>query len=176
MLPVFENFNAGNIYFSALIDSGTTVNVINTSVFNKLPNYIKRRMSNICPNLSSVTGHDLDVKGTVYLALRKDNRNFYTRFIVCKNFPYEAIIGANFLKSNKILLDVANSKFIYLTDTISIINNIQANKVRENIGNMKEYRNKQIQEISYLWKKLEKIETPGKKTSGEYSKFNKRRK
>ena len=113
MLPVFENFNAGNIYFSALIDSGATVNVINSSVFNKLPNYIKRRMSNICPNLSSVTGHDLDVKGTVYLALRKDNRNFYTRFIVCKNFPYEAIIGANFLKSNKILLDVANSKFIY---------------------------------------------------------------
>ena len=62
MLPVFENFNAGNIYFSALIDSGTTVNVINTSVFNKLPNYIKRRMSNIRPSLSSVTGHDLDVK------------------------------------------------------------------------------------------------------------------
>ena len=163
MIPIFENFNAGNIYFSALIDSGATVNVINTSVFNKLPNYIKRRMSNICPNLSSVTGHDLDVKGTVYLALRKDNKNFYTRFIVCKNFPYEAIIGANFLKSNKILLDVANSKFIYPTDTISIINNIQANKVRENIGNMKEYRNKQIQEISYLWKKFEKIETPGKK-------------
>ena len=90
MLPIFENFNAGNIYFSALIDSGATVNVINTSVFNKLPNYIKRRMSNICPNLSSVTGHDLDVKGTVYLVLRKDNRNFYTRFIICKNFPYEA--------------------------------------------------------------------------------------
>ena len=41
---------------------------------------------------------------------------------------------------------------------------------------MKEYRNKQIQEICYLWKKLEKIETPGKKTSGESSKFNKRRK
>ena len=28
---------------------------------------------------------------------------------------------------------------------------------------MKEYRNKQIQEISYLLKKLEKIEIPGKK-------------
>ena len=48
---------------------------------------------------SSVTGHDLDVKVTVYLALRKDNRNFYARFMVCKNFPYQAIIGANFLKS-----------------------------------------------------------------------------
>ena len=102
MLPVFENFNAGSIYFSALIDSGATVNVINTSVFNKLPKYIKRRMSNICPNLSSVTGHNLDVKGTVYLALRKDNRNFCTRFIICKNFPYEVIIGTNFLKANKI--------------------------------------------------------------------------
>ena len=120
-------------------------------------------MSNICPHLSSVIEHDLDVKGTVYLALRKDTRNFYTRFIICKNFPYQAIIGANFLKANKILLDVENSMFIYPTETKSIINNIQANKVKENIGNMKEYRNKQIREISYLWKKLENIETPGKK-------------
>ena len=86
MLPIFTKFDVRNIYFSALIDSGATVNVINTSVFNKLPNYTKRRTSNMCPNLSSVTGHDLDVRGTVYLALRKGNRNFYTRFIICKNF------------------------------------------------------------------------------------------
>ena len=99
----------------------------------------------------------------MYLALRKNNRKFYTRFIICKNFPYEAIIGANFLKANKILLDVANSKFIYLTGTKSIINNMQTNKVKENIGNMKEYRKKQIQESSYLWKKLANIETPRKK-------------
>jgi len=112
--PRFFSFHISHSHhISALIDSGATVNVINTSVFNKLPNYIKRRMSNICPNLSSVTGYDLDVKGTVNLALGKDNTNFYPRFIVCKNFPYEAIIGANFLKSYKILLDVANSKFIY---------------------------------------------------------------
>ena len=149
-------------FFSALIDSGATVNVINTSVFNKLPNYIKRRMSNICPNLSSVNGHDLDVMGTVYLALHKDNKNIYTRLIICKNFPYEAITGTNFLKANKILLDVANSKFIYPTGTKPIINNIQANKVKENIGNMKVYRRKQIQEISYLWKKIANIETPRK--------------
>ena len=149
MLPVFENFNAGNIYFSALIDAGATVNVINTSVFNKLANYIKRRTSNICPNLSSVTGHDLDVKGTLYQALRKDNRNFYTRFIVCKNCPYKAIMGANFFK--------------YPTRTKSEINYIQANKVKENIGNLKDYRKKQIQEISYLWRKLANIEAPRKK-------------
>jgi len=95
MLPIFKNFNVGNIYFSALIDSGATVNVINTSVFNKLPNYIKQRMYTMCPELSSVTGHNLDERGTVYLNLRKDNRNFHTRFIICKNFPYEAMIGAN---------------------------------------------------------------------------------
>ena len=56
-------------------------------------------MSNICPNLSSVTRHDLDVKGTVHLIWQKNNRNFYARFIICKNFAYEAIIGANFFKS-----------------------------------------------------------------------------
>ena len=103
--------------------------------------------------------------GTVYLALRKDNKNIYTRFIICKNFPYEAIIGTNFLKANKILLDVANSKFIYPTGTKPIINNIQANKVQENIGNMKEYRRKQIQEISYLWKKNSKYRNSQEKTS-----------
>ena len=32
--------------------------------------------------------------------------------------------------------------------------------MKENIGNMKEYRKKQIQEISYLWKKPTSVEIP----------------
>ena len=81
-------------------------------------------------------------------------QNFPTKFVICKNFPYEVIIDANFLKANKILLDVVNSKFVYPMDTKAIIDNIQAIQIKENISNMKEYRLKQIQEISNLWKKL----------------------
>jgi len=53
MVPIFSDFNVANNYFSAFIDSGAPVNMRNTSVFYELPNYIKRRTSNICPNLSS---------------------------------------------------------------------------------------------------------------------------
>ena len=95
-LPIFKDFTVANIYFSALLDSGATVFVINAFVYHKLPNCIKRQMSKICPNLLSVTRHDLDVKGSVYLTIHKDNKNFPTRFIICKNFPDEVIIGANF--------------------------------------------------------------------------------
>jgi len=41
-----------------------------------------------------------------------------------------------------------------------IINNIQTNQIKEKITNIKEYRKKQIQEISNLWKKFENIELP----------------
>ena len=115
-------------------------------------------MSNICPNLVSVTGHDLDVKGSVYLTIHKDNKNFPTRFIICKNFPDEVIIGANFLRTNKFFLDVANSKFVNQTNNKTMINNIKNNRIKEKICNMKDYRQKQIQEISNLWKKFANIE------------------
>ena len=111
--------------------------MIKLTLYCVVPNYIKRRTSNICPNLSSVTGHDLDVKGTVYLTLGKDNKNFHTRFLIGKHFPYEAIVGANFVKANKLLLDVANLKFVYPKDNKTIIYNIKASQVKENIGNMR---------------------------------------
>ena len=41
-----------------------------------------------------------------------------------------------------------------------IINNIQTNQIKEKITNIKEYRKKQIQEISNLCKKFENIELP----------------
>jgi len=40
------------------------------------------------------------VKGSIYLTRIKDNRNFPTRFIICNNFPYQAMIGAIILKAN----------------------------------------------------------------------------
>ena len=83
-LPIFKDFSVANIHFSALLDSGATVNVISAFVYHKLPNYFKQQMSKICPNLLSVTGLDLDVKGSVYLTIQKDNKNFPTRFIICK--------------------------------------------------------------------------------------------
>jgi hypothetical protein len=55
----------------------------------------------------------LDAKGSIRLDVKKDNRIFLKNFIICENFPYEAIIGAKFLKSSKVLLDVANERLVY---------------------------------------------------------------
>jgi hypothetical protein len=78
--------------------------------------YIKRRKNFNIPSLTSVTGHRLEAKGSIRLDVTKDNRIFPTNFIICKNFPYEAIIDANFLKSNKVLLDIANHRLVYTSD------------------------------------------------------------
>jgi hypothetical protein len=130
-----------------------------------------------------VTRHNLEVKGSIYLTISKDNRSFPTRFIICKNFPYEAIIGSNFLKTNNILLDVANSKFIYPLEKRVRVNNTQNNSTKVKINYMKEYRDKQIQEITKLWKEIVRLEPsnnkPNKivlksintKTSGKYYGF-----
>jgi len=39
------------------------------------------------------------------------------------------------VKANKLLLDVANLKFVYPKDNKTIIYNIKASQVKENIGN-----------------------------------------
>ena len=112
-LPIFNDFCVENVYFTALVDSGATVNIINSCVFNTLPLHIRRQKNPNNPNLTSVTGHKLNAKGSICLNLKRDNRTFMTNFIICDNLPYEAIIGANFLRSNRILLDVANEKLVY---------------------------------------------------------------
>jgi hypothetical protein len=114
MLPIFNDFSVTNIYFKALVDSGTTVNII-----NRLPLYIKGRKNFNNPNLTSVKGHKLDAKGSIPLDAKKDNRIFSTIFIICNNFSYEAIISANFLKANSVLLNVANERLVHLANSSS---------------------------------------------------------
>jgi hypothetical protein len=41
ILPILNNFSVASINFKALIDSGASVNIINSNEFNKLPVYIK---------------------------------------------------------------------------------------------------------------------------------------
>jgi hypothetical protein len=55
----------------------------------------------------------LDAKGSIRLDVKKANKIFPTNFIICRNFPYEAIMGANFFKSNKALLDDGNERLVY---------------------------------------------------------------
>jgi hypothetical protein len=102
-----------NVYFKALINYGATNNIINSYVFNKMPLHIRRRKNITNPNLTSVTGYKLDAKGSIHLDVRRDNRIVPRNFIICNNFPYEAIIGTIFLRSNKVLLDKANERLVY---------------------------------------------------------------
>jgi len=78
-----------------LLDSGTAVNKINSTVFNKLQTFFKR-----CKSFIS----------------QFDNKKFAITFIKCKKFLHEAIIRANFLKENWVLFDNTNARFIYPTD------------------------------------------------------------
>ena len=62
-LPIFNDFCVVNIYFKALIDSGATANIINSCVFDMLPPHIRQQRNFNNPNLTSVTGHELDKRG-----------------------------------------------------------------------------------------------------------------
>jgi hypothetical protein len=88
-------------------------------MFNKFLPHIRRRTNVNNPYLTSVTGNKLDAKGSIHLDVKRDDRIFPTSFIIWNNFPYEAIIGANFLRSNKVLLDEANERLVYPANTPS---------------------------------------------------------
>ena len=60
-------------FIKALVASGATVSIINSNVFNKLTEFIKRRKSCGSPKLTSITGHNLDVKGSINPTVEKDN-------------------------------------------------------------------------------------------------------
>lgn len=93
--------------YLALLDSGAAATLISDSVYANLINPPSLSASHI--QLQSVTGNNLEVRGSSKLRLSIGNQNFEQQLSVIKGMPYEVILGIDFIRDSRMVLNVAEN-------------------------------------------------------------------
>ncbi|TLY46629.1 MAG: retroviral-like aspartic protease, partial [Gammaproteobacteria bacterium] len=86
----------------AIIDSGSTENILNSDIAQKLK--IRLNSENL-PIMTAANGQHINVLGKTQLLLTIDKLQFMTEFIVVENLATNMLLGNRFLSKNHGLLD-----------------------------------------------------------------------
>lgn len=101
-------------HVSFLLDTGADVSVIRLDVWEAAGGDVtllhpwKGR-----DQLVSASGEKLQVEGTDVLSVKLGTEVFQHPFIVVKDLPMEALLGADFIESNHCILDLANKECMF---------------------------------------------------------------
>lgn len=100
-----------------LIDSGSSVNIISESLYNKLvQKNLIRRFQSTHINCLSATGEQIPVKGMATVKIHLENYSWYTNFMVCEKVTWDVILGVEFIKRTEMLVDLSNQEFYFKFD------------------------------------------------------------
>ncbi len=135
-LPVV-NIQIGNLEVPCLIDSGASVSLLDTNLFNEIKQqnikikYISRQVT-----IFTVDKTPIPFTKAIQITIRLDNKKFSQLFYVTKNKfsdNYAMILGFDFMSNNKIILDIANYQLHVNNQTLALTNKLNENT--QNINN-----------------------------------------
>ena len=98
-----------------LVDSGSVANIIDCLLFDK----VKATENKITPTTMKLVGADsnyLEVLGETSMEITVDDQVFTTKLVVTKNLIQPLILGINFLKKYKGVLDFATNQIVFKKD------------------------------------------------------------
>jgi hypothetical protein len=101
-----------NLQFGTLFDSGATHSACSTSTAARLHALGITVLPSTFP-IRNADGGSMKVRGMLQMKFRVQQQTFKWDFFVVDNLDNEVIIGADFMKPHKVLLDMANSKVIF---------------------------------------------------------------
>ena len=101
-----------NLQFGTLFDSGATHSACSTSTAARLHALGITVLPSTFP-IRNADGGSMKVRGMLQMKFMVQQRTFKWDFFVVDNLDNEVIIGADFMKPHKVLLDMANSKVIF---------------------------------------------------------------
>jgi hypothetical protein len=90
--------NFGNLTVRSLIDSGSSVSLINKKIFEKLKPKPKLSKTKIC--LKTVDNKQVNVLGFISVEVKLNNLKIFHQFVVVSNISQNVILGKDFLNSN----------------------------------------------------------------------------
>ncbi|VDI72487.1 Hypothetical predicted protein [Mytilus galloprovincialis] len=107
----YIDVDIGNIKASFLVDTGTTVTLISNKLFNSLRKEEMPNLNQVVQTIMSANGTELYVaeKGEFHIWI---DQNVYLEEAVVADLAIEGIIGLDFLKKNKCLINLQEEHMV----------------------------------------------------------------
>ena len=107
------NLSVGDYNVPALLDTGATVSVIDVGLLSRIP-YLKHNMNrSSISEVSGLGGSKVEILGEITCDFRLgDNLKFlpHTLHVVHASLSIPIILGMDFMRRNKLIIDIANNK------------------------------------------------------------------
>ncbi|CAC5415602.1 unnamed protein product [Mytilus coruscus] len=105
-----------NIEIAALIDSGSSINVISQQLFNSLPEHYRNSFKSANEKILLANNASINIVGTARIKIKVPTGKHWLHVYILSQTSNPLILGTNYLFTNKIVLDFgvsvpANSEF-----------------------------------------------------------------
>ena len=96
-----------------LVDTGACLSVIDEKFLQKIYGPFSPKMTDgFLPSIQTVSGERVLVLGKIVVPIELNGREFVCDFHVMQNLAYDAILGREFLRQNRALIDLDNNNNI----------------------------------------------------------------
>ena len=110
---VSSYYLSGNVSISPvafLVDTGAGVSLMCQTVWDKVKPADCKLDAKVAHNLVSVDGNPIKINGSAVIPFSIAGLSFQQEFIIAEQITADAILGVNFLESNKCVLNLANKE------------------------------------------------------------------
>jgi predicted aspartyl protease len=91
----------GETNIAAVIDTGSSINILSINLFNSLPENSKSRIYPFHEEIKLANGHHIKIIGTADLKIRTDKMHTIKTYLLLKT-SHPMILGMNYLRSKHI--------------------------------------------------------------------------
>ena len=102
----FIDVSLFNQLVTCLVDTGSSTCLMNYKLFQKFPQLMHRLNVDYPTKVVVANGQELQVLGYINFFIKISNKPFYINALVCKDLCYDLILGSNFLKTHRSVLDL----------------------------------------------------------------------
>ncbi|CAC5418452.1 unnamed protein product [Mytilus coruscus] len=103
-----------------LVDTGATLSIVSFKLYESLPKHCKVELYETSQNITSANGGLLTLYGKGYFSIQIGKESFKLEALVA-DIKAEGILGLDFLKANKCVLDVVSEKLFLGESEIQLI-------------------------------------------------------
>uniref|UniRef100_A0A1B6LZF3 RNA-directed DNA polymerase n=2 Tax=Graphocephala atropunctata TaxID=36148 RepID=A0A1B6LZF3_9HEMI len=110
-LPVIQMDFGNDVKEKVLIDTGSSVSLVNEQFYNKLvSNKLASKLNKTLVKCASADNSEIELEGECLVKVKIENFTWKLKFIVAKKLAWNVIIGANFIKKSGLILDLKNDQ------------------------------------------------------------------
>ncbi|CAC5394396.1 unnamed protein product [Mytilus coruscus] len=102
-----------SVHVAALLDSGSSINIMSTSLYNSIPQACKSMIDvNNGDNIKLANDQNVQVKGTATVKMYYKGDKHCLQVYILEQTSHPFILGTSYLKDNKITIDFGESEVV----------------------------------------------------------------